>query len=202
MPRASKEQAATHRKTITAASARLFRERGFHGVSVADLMGAAGLTHGGFYVHFESKESLAVEACAKALEEGVARWRRRMAGESTPSAQRAALIDGYLSSKSRNDPGKSCAVAALVNDVAREPLDSLVRTTYTAGLEARLAILASVQQTGDSAEDRARAILDCSTMVGALVLSRATSGNALSDELLTVVREQLKSIAPNGASTR
>lgn len=202
MPRASKEQAATHRKTITAESARLFRERGFRGVSVADLMAAAGLTHGGFYVHFESKESLAAEACTEALGEGVKRWRRRMAGESASSAQRAALIDGYLSSKSRNDPGKSCAVAALANDVAREPADSLVRPVYISGLEERLAILASVQQTSSGAENRARAILDCCTMVGALVLSRATSGSPLSDELLATVREQLNSVAPDRASKR
>src|SRR5580658_9051251 len=94
MPRASKLQAQSHRRAFTDASARLMRERGIDGVSVADLMGAAGLTHGGFYGHFDSKEQLAAEACAHAFAESVERWKTRIAAHADDNAALLALIEG------------------------------------------------------------------------------------------------------------
>ncbi len=204
MPLVSREQTAHYRRTVLEASARLFRERGFKGVSVADLMGAAGLTHGGFYGHFDSKDALAAEACRLAFDESVDKWKRRLAGKAGPAgnagaasnkpsaaAQRRALVDGYLTPQSRNDPGRSCPAAALVNDVAREPRDSSVRAAYLAGTESLLEVLMSTQQTADAALDRSQALVDFATMVGAIVISRATAGHALSDEILAAARDRL-----------
>ena len=104
MPRASKEQSAVHRKTITDASARLMRERGIQSVSVAELMGAAGLTHGGFYGHFESKDALAAEACGLAFSESVDKWQKRIAGHSDDAGAFKAIVEAYLSVRTRDAP--------------------------------------------------------------------------------------------------
>jgi TetR/AcrR family transcriptional repressor of nem operon len=191
MPLVSREQTASYRRTILDASARLFRERGFKGVSVADLMGAAGLTHGGFYGHFDSKDALAAEACTLAFGESIEKWKRRIAGKPGAAAQRRALVDGYLTALSRNDPGNACPTAALVNDVAREARDSPVRAAYLDGTQALIEILNSMQQTGDAALDRREALADFATLVGAIVMSRATVGTALSDDILAAARDRL-----------
>src|SRR3954463_7829675 len=100
MARVSRAEADNHREQITEASARLFKEHGLKGVSVADLMGAAGLTHGGFYGHFESKDALAGIAVAHAYAEAVERWNRRVAGKPDAATGRAALVEAYLSAQS------------------------------------------------------------------------------------------------------
>src|ERR1700730_8762168 len=105
MPRVSREQADNNRLAITDASARLFRERGIDNVSVAELMAAAGLTHGGFYGHFESKEELAPEACRWDFGRCVERWKTRVGEKSDRTVARAALADNYLSVQSRSSPG-------------------------------------------------------------------------------------------------
>lgn len=188
MPRVSKAEAEKNRAVIEQVSSRLFREQGFHGISVADLMGAAGLTHGGFYGHFESKDALAAIACTRAFEESEARWRKRVNDAPDKSSALAALIDGYLSARNRNGPGSGCPVAALANDVAREPDDKPVRAVFHEGLENLLEILASVQPGDDAAEHRAAAIAQMATLAGALVLARATQGTPLSNEVLAATR--------------
>src|SRR6059058_5334064 len=134
MPRVSRAQAEQHRVAITEASARLFRERGIKAVSVADLMGAAGLTHGGFYGHFESKDALAGLAGRHAFSEATERWRKRAASKASPADARAAIIEGYLRPQSIRDVGGGCPTAALCVDVAREPADAPVRAAYLDGL--------------------------------------------------------------------
>jgi TetR/AcrR family transcriptional repressor of nem operon len=191
MARVSRELAGEHRVAITEASARLFRERGFREVSVGDLMAAAGLTHGGFYGHFSSKDSLAAEACALAFERSCERWRRRIADAPTPASARTALIDAYVSARSRNNPGASCPAAALAVDVAREGADAPVRTAFTAGIEDLVRILASVERDPDPTAARAQALADLSTMAGALILARATAGHPMADEFLAAARTRL-----------
>src|SRR3954466_13018807 len=100
----SREQAAENRERIVQAAARLFRERGFDGIGVADLMSEAGLTHGAFYGQFESKEDLAAQACARALEQSAAKWDRALAGQK-PEDGLKAYVSGYLSQRHVNDPG-------------------------------------------------------------------------------------------------
>lgn len=202
MPRVSKEQSVAHRKTITAVSARLMRERGIKSVSVADLMGAAGLTHGGFYGHYESKDALAAEACAHAFTESVEKWKKRIADQSDHAAALKAIVDGYLSVRTRDAPGTSCPLPALVGDVAREAADAPVRPAYVAGTERLLDILAGLKPSGSDKSDRRRALAQLSTLVGALLLARATAGNPLSEEILAAARDALLPPAAGGASKK
>lgn len=191
MPRVSREQADSNRVAITDAASRLFRERGIHGVSVSDLMAAAGLTHGGFYGHFDSKDSLAAEACRFAFDGSVSRWKKRVEGSEDQVSARAALVDNYLSDKSRSNPGMSCPASTLPADVAREPSESPVRDNFAAGVEELVGILAALQRSGDAEVDRRRALADLSTMVGGLMLARATAGREISEEILAAARERL-----------
>jgi TetR/AcrR family transcriptional repressor of nem operon len=191
MPRVSKETADRHRSAIIDASARLFRERGIDGVSVSDLMAEAGLTHGGFYGHFLSKDVLAAEACTRAFQQSSERWKTRISGKRDRSAQLGAIIEGYLSPQSRNSPGTSCATAALVNDISREPAGAPVRDAYANGVKILLDILGSLQPAGNAATNRRRTLAQFSTMVGALVLARATRGDSISDEFLAAARDFL-----------
>ena len=191
MPRVSRAQAETHREAITDVSARLFKEHGLKAVSVADLMGAAGLTHGGFYGHFESKDALAGVAIRHAFEQSVERWRKRMAALPDAAARRAALVGAYFTPHSVRHAGIGCPTVALAGDVAREPADAPIRAAYVDGLEGLVEILASTQQTGSAAADRQAALADYATMVGALLLARATSGTPTSDAILAAARERL-----------
>jgi TetR/AcrR family transcriptional repressor of nem operon len=191
MPRVSRQQSDLNRTAITEASARLLRERGIAGTSVADLMGAAGLTHGGFYGHFESKDALAAAACASAFAASVARWKKGVAHASSHEAARSAIVDGFLSVKARNAPGQSCPTAALAGDVARESADAPVRAAFAAGVEDLLQILQSLQIAGNSREARSGALADLATLVGAQILARATSQQGISDEILAAARARL-----------
>ena len=191
MARVSRAQAGRNRIAIEEASSRLFREQGINGVSVADLMAAAGLTHGGFYGHFESKDALAAIACARAFANSAAAWKKRSRKNPDRDAARAAIIAGYLSARSRNASGIGCPLAALAADVAREPADKPVRQAYLAGLNELLEIFAGLQRSADAERDRSRALAELSTMVGALVLARATQGDRVSDEFLVAARQQL-----------
>ena len=192
MPRVSKHQSQLNRVAITEASARLFRERGIAGTSVADLMGAAGLTHGGFYGHFDSKDALAAAACESAFAASVARWKARVADAKDVDAARTAIIDGFLSIKARNTPGHSCPTATLAGDVAREAVEAPIRAAFAAGLEDLLEILGSLQASADPSFDRRAALADLSLLVGAQILARATSQTALSSELLAAARDRLQ----------
>jgi TetR/AcrR family transcriptional repressor of nem operon len=191
MPRVSRDQADHNRTAITEASARLFRERGFDNVSVAELMAAAGLTHGGFYGHFASKEELVGEACGWAFGRSVDRWEKRIADKVDRSAARAALTDSYLSAQSRSGPDGSCPATSLASDVARSSAEAPVRSAYAAGVDELLKILASVQDTGASRSDREAALADFATMVGGLMLAKATQGAPISDEILAAARRRL-----------
>jgi TetR/AcrR family transcriptional repressor of nem operon len=191
MARASKEQVETHHRTVIENSAKLMLERGIDGVSVADVMESAGLTHGGFYGHFDSKEQLAAQACVHAFDNSVVKWNRRVAQAATAAEAFNAIVDGYLSTRNRDNPGTSCPTPALMTDVAREPESSEVRAKYREGVTRLLDILQSVQGGGDAHRGRARAMAQFSMMVGALALARATAGDSLSEEFLDSAREAL-----------
>jgi TetR/AcrR family transcriptional repressor of nem operon len=206
MPRVSRERAAANRASITEASARLFGERGIDAVSVSDLMGAAGLTHGGFYGHFDSKDALAVEACAAAFGRSVGRWQKRVLDADDRAAARKAIVQGYLSAESRASPGTSCPTATLAGDVARAPAGAAVRKVFAGGVEELADLLAGLQETGERSSDRRQALADLSTLVGALLLARATAGEDVSDEFLSAARRHLLGAAkdpqPPAASRR
>ena len=201
MPRVSRAEAQSHRQQITEASARLFKERGINGVSVADLMGAAGLTHGGFYGHFESKDALAGEAVAHAFAQSAERWRKRVASQPDDTADRALIVDKFLSAPSVREVGLGCPSVSLASDVARETATAPIRMAYLDGLEDLVGILAGVEDGPDAAARRRAAIADFATLAGALMLVRATEGAPLSAEFLAAARERLLRV-PAPASPR
>ena len=180
MGRATQAQAQQNRQQVVAAAARLFRERGVQAVSVAELMAAAGLTHGGFYKHFPSKEALVGEATGQAFRE--LGDRLGATEQAQPGEARDALIDYYLSPEHRDDAGHGCPTAGLAADVAREPADSPARVPYASGVEG------FAQWLGDDGDED---LVTLSTMVGALLLARATAGTEVSDRILAAARASL-----------
>ncbi|GAA3337298.1 TetR family transcriptional regulator [Amorphoplanes nipponensis] len=183
MARSTQAQAQQNRERVVAEAARLFRERGVPGVSVADLMAAAGLTHGGFYKRFASKEALVAEATGRAFGELGARLAaldEQHAGDR--AAARSALLDYYFSAEHRDDAGQGCPATALGGDLAREAADSPAREPYAAGVRDFARWLAD----GDE-ED----LVAVATMAGALMLSRATAGTDLSDRFLAAAHRSL-----------
>lgn len=192
MARASREQADKNREAIELASSRLFRERGLNGVSVAELMADAGLTHGGFYGHFASKDALAAQACKRAFEESAGRWERRIseAGDD-PHTLLASLVEPYLAPAHCANPGTGCAAAALASDVAREPAGKPVRQAYLEGFKTLLGDLEKTVAADEAQARRKEALVRMAVLVGAITLARATEGDPLSEEMLAAVRENL-----------
>ena len=192
MPRVSRAETEKNRELILDAAAKLFRERGFDGVSVADLMAEAGLTHGGFYGHFPSKEALQTEAFARAAERSRERWQKVGEKNQDPAQTRRAIVNYYLSPGHRDHPGGGCAMAALANDVARDGAGAETRQAYAASVARWAAMFGSLQSgDGASAEDRAETLTDLATLVGALILARATKGSAISKEILEAAHDRL-----------
>ncbi|HYI32796.1 MAG TPA: TetR/AcrR family transcriptional regulator [Glaciibacter sp.] len=193
MSRASQADAAKHRDDVITAASRLLRERGAAGVSVQEAMSAAGLTHGGFYKHFGSKEELVGIAAESAFGE-VLDVISRISTEVPASADAGTqLLDEYLSVDHRDNPGAGCANTGLASDSARAGAESILRQSYIAGVRATIGGLSELLQSdGDNADAvRGRAIEHLATMVGALTLARATKGDPLSEEILDVVRRAL-----------
>ncbi|UUC92036.1 TetR/AcrR family transcriptional regulator [Comamonas sp. C11] len=188
----SKAQAAENREGIVDAAARLYREKGLDGVGVAEITRDAGLTHGGLYRHFESKDALAREACLRAFEWTITPLDGLESSEvdGAPATRLRALVHGYLSATHRDHPGEGCPAAALAADAARAGPE--MSEVFAQGVERNIQRFMSVLQ-GDDAAKRTQTIVTLSSMVGALVLARATAaGNpALSEEILATLREQL-----------
>ncbi|MDF2118421.1 TetR/AcrR family transcriptional regulator [Roseiarcaceae bacterium H3SJ34-1] len=191
----SREQARENRRTVVSVAGRLFRERGFDGIGLSDLMKAAGLTHGGFYKQFKSKDDLIVEASAQALEESAGRWSRIIRGASLNPL--AGLIRFYLSKAHRDRPGEGCVFAALAPDVARH--DALLKKAFEAGMEKHLLLFDGLLSDAPDEATRNQSITMVSAMVGALVLSRAVENKALSQRILKTVADDL--IARANAAT-
>jgi len=184
--RVSREQAAENRARIVAVAATLFRQKGFDGIGVADIMQAAALTHGGFYGHFKSKDDLAAQASRAALATSVAKWEEIAAAEGDTSY--AALVASYLRPAHRDHAGKGCALTALGGDAARQ--GKPLRAAFREGLTRLVDILAAAVP-GTKAARRRRALAAMSQMVGAIVLARAVDDAALSDEILAAARHDL-----------
>ena len=175
----------THARIVKRASVRL-REKGAHGIGVADLMKDAGLTHGGFYAHFDSREALVIEAFAHAMDRSTERWRK--IGETTPPEQRlATIVDSYLTPVHRDDPGHGCAVPALSAEIARE--SPKTRKAFAARLEQMIDMMAA--QIADTAPKAARkqAMAVIATMMGTMVLARVAGTGEFSEEILAAGRE-------------
>jgi TetR/AcrR family transcriptional repressor of nem operon len=187
MGRASKEQAQQHREQLIAAASQLFRERGVDNVSVPELMATTGMTHGGFYRHFSSKEELASIACAHAFEEQVAGLHEFARTAADPER---AFIDFYLSDPHRTDVANGCPLASLSGDIARTAADSPARASFINGVRAFADGVQALDDDG-TPEHRARSLAQLSMVMGALALSRATEGDPISDEFIAAARAAL-----------
>ena len=175
----------THDRIVKRASVRL-REKGAHGIGVADLMKDAGLTHGGFYAHFDSREALVIEAFAYAMDRSTERWRKL--GEQTPPEKRlAAIVDSYLTTVHRDDPGHGCAVPTLGAEIARE--SPKTRKAFAAKLEQMVDMIAEQIPGLPRKTARKQAEAALATMMGTLVLARIAGNGEFSDEILAAGRE-------------
>ena len=175
MSRVSQAQAIENRSRAVAAASQLFRERGMNGISVADLMKSIGLTTGGFYKQFPSKDALIAEAAQAAFGD----LDLLLAGFDTTHGDhdtaRGALVDFYLSAEHRDQPGTGCPNAGFAGDMARQPTAGEVRETYAAGVEDFAAWLSTDADEG---------LPMVATLVGAILLARATAGTELSEKIL------------------
>ncbi len=179
----------THDRIVRKASVRL-REKGAHGIGVADLMKEAGLTHGGFYAHFDSRDALVIEAFNYAMERSNANWRKL--AEQTPAEKRfGAIVESYLTTVHRDDPGHGCAVPTLGPEMARE--SPKTRKAFAARIDEMIEMM--VDQLPDVPRKAARkqAIAALATMMGTMVLSRIAGSGEFSDEVLAAGRETVLS---------
>jgi TetR/AcrR family transcriptional regulator, transcriptional repressor for nem operon len=186
--RVSRIQAAENRETVINVASRLFRERGFDGIGLKDLMKGAGLTQGAFYKQFASKEDLAVEASKRALESASHRWSD--AAAQNPDDPLGAVLAFYLSGDHREEKMDGCPIVALGSDAARQGPD--VKAAFEAGIKAHLEVLSRFicAAGGEASSGKAMAIL--STMVGAVTLSRAVNDPDLAQALLDAAVEQIR----------
>ena len=176
----SKAASARHRAALLDAASGLFRERGFDGVSIADIAAAAGLTHGVFYNHFASKEALCAEVVEQAIDE--------IAAHVKTSTNHRARVEAYLSAGHVENRADGCALAALSGDVARERRK--VRAAFSRALDGLIDALAQAEPVG-GAPARDRAIVAMATRLGALTLARATTDPRLRDEILAAAKRAL-----------
>jgi TetR/AcrR family transcriptional regulator, transcriptional repressor for nem operon len=196
MPRVSRVQAEANHQAIETAASRLFRERGLAGVTVADVMAEAGLTHGGFYTHYASKDDLAAKACEAAFSFAAEKWRRRIEAAPSPAAARRAITEGYLHERNCNPTAASCPTATLVADVSRAPAAHPIHPAYLAGVVQQVETLAGLGSSGDPARNRADACVQLATMMGALLLARATHGDPISGEFVDAAIAHLTAPRP------
>ena len=179
----SRQKMAEHREQILAAAANRFREHGFDGISVADLMKEAGLTHGGFYGHFSSKEELVALASLRAMGETVAKWERVV--DEAPGNPLEALARSYLSLRHHDHPETGCLLAALGSELARQP--SSVRDAVREGQQQFFALLTRIVPGQTKAARKKKAIAVLATMIGGMVLARTVSDPQLRQEILETV---------------
>ncbi|MCA9131233.1 MAG: TetR/AcrR family transcriptional regulator [Planctomycetales bacterium] len=191
--RVSREKAAENRERVIEVASKLFRERGFDGVGVADLMKAAGLTHGGFYGNFESKDDLILQASSRALEESLTVLRSAIEAGGKDVLGNVASV--YLSPAHRDHPGNGCALAALGAEVARN--DSPVRSAFTENVRSAAKLLARIVSSKSKRTKRERALAIYSSLVGALVLARAVNDPDLSTEILQATVNSISALNPS-----
>jgi TetR/AcrR family transcriptional repressor of nem operon len=175
----------THARIVKKASVRL-REKGAHGIGVADLMKEAGLTHGGFYAHFDSREALVIEAFTHAMDRSTERW-RRLAEQTPPEKRLAMIVNTYLTPLHRDDPGHGCAVPTLGAEIARE--SPKTRRVFAGRLEQMIDTLAAQLPGVPRKAARKQAMAAIATMMGTLVLARVAGSGDFSDELLGAGRD-------------
>lgn len=185
--RVSREKFAENRQKILDVAGVMFREHGFDGVGVADIMKACGLTHGGFYGHFQSKDDLQLEVSRALIARVETRWKTLIA--EAPDRPLEALLNHYVSWCAVDDPGNSCVFVSLMEEVSRS--SGSVREIFNDGLSALVAILAEIVP-GDTADERRRnGFTTLSSMMGAVSLARAVENRELAGQFLSTMRDKL-----------
>ncbi|MBX3569416.1 MAG: TetR/AcrR family transcriptional regulator [Rhizobiaceae bacterium] len=169
----SQEQKAQSRAAIVQAASRLFRERGLEAVSVAQVMEAAGMTHGGFPRHFANKQELVNAALASAADE--------QRGNVTPSGGLDAFARNYLTQRHRDHPESGCVLAALGGEISRAPAESRQVLSDRIRLQ--------IEAFGDDPDVRENAIGRWSTLIGAIILARLVDTEELSDQIMAAARK-------------
>ncbi|MCK1715961.1 MULTISPECIES: TetR/AcrR family transcriptional regulator [unclassified Bradyrhizobium] len=181
----SREKAQENREQIIETAARLLREHGFDGIGVADIMKAAGLTHGGFYRNFASKDDLAVKASEHAMADTIALLKNGLA-QQQPQDPLRAVIESYVSSAHRDDPGSGCILPALAADAARRD-DPALRAVFITAIQYYLDQIAKLSSASPRAAGSRHPAAILSEMVGAVILSRVIANDPLAESLVAAV---------------
>src|SRR6266700_1019066 len=189
--RVSRIQAEKNRQTVIDAASRLFREHGVDGIGLKDLMKGAGLTQGAFYKQFTSKDDLAAQASKRALESAFSRW--ATAAAANPTDPLGAAIAFYLSMEHREEKMDGCPVVALGSDAARQGAD--VKASFEAGIRDYLEMLGLWVDEAEGKEPGGKAMAILSTMVGAMVLSRAVNDEQLSKQFLQAAAKSVMGLS-------
>jgi TetR/AcrR family transcriptional repressor of nem operon len=183
----SKEVMAEHKEQIIAAAARRYRERGFDGISVADLMQEVGLTHGGFYRHFSSKDELIARSVLRAVSDTITEWRK--IADDAAGDRLEAVIHYYLSMRHHDHPETGCLAAALGCELTRLP--SSIKDAVTNGERQMIDFLSGIAAGKTKVLRRRQAIVAFASMVGGMTLARMTSDSELRQEILNDVAHAL-----------
>lgn len=183
----SREQSAENRRALVLAARRLFRQRGFASVTVSDIAREAGLTHGAFYSHFETKRQIEAEAIASMIAKAAEDWRAVVA--ANPEAPLPAIIEGYLAFDHTSEGDVGCAFAALGSDLARAEDD--VRQSAARALPLQLELLESLFPDEPADERRSRALAVYAGLVGAATLAKAIADGDLVEDLIAATTKQL-----------
>lgn len=187
MKRSRQEKEQTHQRIVENAAQQI-RAEGVNGIGIADLMGQAGLTHGGFYAHFRNKDVLLAEICHTGTAETLEKLSQAV-DQAPAGAELSALVTRYLSIAHRNDPSHGCVMPSLAADLARRPEE--VRSAFTEGYEELLQLIVSVLPVGTDENRYDAAMALFSGMVGALLLARTVNDPALSERILHTTRDFL-----------
>ncbi len=188
--RVSRIQAAENREAVINVASRLFRERGFDGIGLKDLMKGAGLTQGAFYKQFASKEDLAAQASRRALESAFNRWSAATAAK--PEDPLGAVMAFYLSMGHREEKMEGCPIVALGSDAARQGSD--VKASFEAGIKAQLEVLGRLIAETNDTEPKGKAMAILSTKGGALTLSRVVNDPDLAQAFLDAAAKQIREV--------
>jgi TetR/AcrR family transcriptional regulator, transcriptional repressor for nem operon len=187
--RVSRAQAEENRETVINVASRLFREYGFDGIGLKDLMKGAGLTQGGFYKQFSSKDDLAAQASKRAMESATHRW----STAATSSNPLEAVMEFYLSSGHRGEKADGCPLVALGSDAARQSKE--VRRPFEDGIKAHLQVLDDLMDDAKRSNPSGKAMAMLSLMVGAVTLSRIMEDESLSQNILDAAAGEVRRIA-------
>ncbi|MEI9421095.1 TetR family transcriptional regulator [Mesorhizobium sp. Cs1299R1N1] len=188
--RVSRSQAEQNRQTVIDVASRLFREHGFDGIGLKDLMKGAGLTQGAFYKQFESKDDLAAQASRRAMEHATRRWSAVAAGSPDPLE---AVIGLYLSLGHREEKSDGCPLVALGSDAARQ--SEKVRGPFQDGIAAHLEVLDELMPGAESPGTQRKAMAMLSLMVGAVTISRILRDEEMSRDFLDAAAGEARRIA-------